>query len=170
MPYNANAVANYFLELAEEAEASISPMKLQKMVYFAHGWCLALLDELLVDEQIEAWRFGPVIRSLYGQFKHFGNMPITERAKLYKLLPGEKFRLKVTTPAIPDSPEAAPVRDLLDRVWEVYSPFTAIQLSNMTHQQGTPWRQVMDAHNGEPPKGTDIPAKWIRGYFAAMTK
>jgi len=44
-------------------------MKLQKLVYYAHGWHLALNNEPLIDEQVECWQYGPVISSLFHEFK-----------------------------------------------------------------------------------------------------
>ena len=54
----------------------VSPMKLQKLVYFAHGWHLAIHNRPLVNEQVEAWKFGPVFSDLYHQIKSFGNEKI----------------------------------------------------------------------------------------------
>src|SRR5947209_3400405 len=82
MPYDAKAIANYFLDLAEAEAKSLTPMKLQKLVYYAHGWHLALTGRPLLDEEIQAWSFGPVIRSLYNEFREFGAEPITRRACL----------------------------------------------------------------------------------------
>src|SRR5438093_7141533 len=80
MPYGAKAIANYFLELAEVKDQKIDPMKMQKLVYFAHGWCLALKEAPLITEKIEAWAYGPVIRTLYGAFKDLGSRDITHPA------------------------------------------------------------------------------------------
>jgi uncharacterized phage-associated protein len=55
-------VAKYFLSLTDEdAGDLISNLKLQKLVYYAQGFHLALYDELLFEETIEAWTHGPVI-------------------------------------------------------------------------------------------------------------
>lgn len=53
----------------------MSLLKLIKLVYLAYGWSIAL-DYRLFDEPIVAWKHGPVIRSLYHEFKHFGAAPI----------------------------------------------------------------------------------------------
>lgn len=54
--YSAKEIANYFLELS--AKKDISPLKIQKLVYIAHGWHLALYGEPLVqDELAEAWEY-----------------------------------------------------------------------------------------------------------------
>ena len=55
------AVANKFLELGErDGVSDITPMKLLKLVYIAHGWHLALSEgkKPLVNEASEAWKYG----------------------------------------------------------------------------------------------------------------
>jgi uncharacterized phage-associated protein len=87
MTHNPIAIANYFIELAK----FITPMKLQKLVYFAHGWCLALADKPLINEKIEAWQYGPVVSSLYREFKKYGNEGITSPAVEFKHLGDFKY-------------------------------------------------------------------------------
>ena len=77
-PYDALAVANEFLERANKAKRPITPMQLLKLVYFAHGWYLALENKALVKERFEAWKFGPVCRPIYREFKRFGMNPVRE--------------------------------------------------------------------------------------------
>src|ERR1700736_6544090 len=79
--YDARAVANYFLQRANAEGIPITPMAIQKLVYFAHGWMLAVYGRPLINQRIEAWEYGPVIRDLYQQFKRFGDLKITEPAK-----------------------------------------------------------------------------------------
>ena len=59
LPYKAITIAYYFLEQGERENIPISPMKLQKLIYFAHGWCLAIRREALIMESVEAWKYGP---------------------------------------------------------------------------------------------------------------
>ena len=74
----AAAVANEFLQLQDKNPGSshIDPMKLQKLIYYAHSWSLAVYGEPLIEEDIEAWSWGPVVRSVYLEFKDFGSKPI----------------------------------------------------------------------------------------------
>jgi uncharacterized phage-associated protein len=161
MGYSAKAVANYFLEKAKAEGESLSPMKLQKLVYFAHGWNLAVRDQPLINEDIQAWQFGPVIPSLYREFKQFGNSPITEEATDWEI---DWPMIKTTTPKINDME----TRELLDKVWEVYKKYTAVQLSNLTHLKGSPW-EVTWGENGVP-KHTPIPNQIIMDYFKTLRK
>ena len=83
-PYSAIAIANYFIQKSlDEKTDDLSPMKLQKLVYFAHAWYLIYQDGgKLINEAIEAWSYGPVINSVYHEFKHNGRNSITEKGSV----------------------------------------------------------------------------------------
>lgn len=157
MAYDAKAIANYFLDLAEGSGQTLNPMKIQKLVYFAHGWHLAAYNRPLIDEQVQAWRYGPVIPSLYHEFKQYGSGPITGRATTLECY--ESGSLRLVTPAVGDEE----VMSLLSTVWEVYKNYSAIQLSNLTHEKGSPWDQTFAQSEGR--KSVDIPDDLIRRYF-----
>ena len=138
--YSAIAVANEFLDIAEKESKWITPLKLQKLVYIAHGWCLGLLDKPLIDESIEAWEFGPVVPSVYHKFKSFGNKPITEKGYI-----NEYMGLKKNTPRIDVNDKT--MKLFMDKVWEVYGKYDAWSLSSLTHQPDTPWHLANSQHN-----------------------
>jgi len=149
MAYDAAAIANYFLDLADQKGTELDPMKIQKLVYFGHGWHLAFRDEPLIKERIEAWEYGPVIPPLYGQFKKFGNGPITERA-LKLEFESSKISYKVASiEGQADQQTTTFTKSLLDRIWEVYGSLTAIQLSNLTHEDGSPWAITIAKNPGQ---------------------
>ncbi len=153
MLHDTIAVANCILEIAATHDQFPTPMKLQKLVYFTHGWHLGLGQGALCDEEVEAWQWGPVFPSLYQAGKMWGSEPIRH------LLAA---RRGMRTPRIkPKEDRFAPV--LAARIWEVYGNMTASQLSRMTHQKGTPWREV----RGNPQRGGIIPNDLIRAYFMA---
>ena len=55
-------VAQYFLAKADEDAGDLmSNLKLQKLVYYAQGFALVLLEKPLFPERIEAWIHGPVV-------------------------------------------------------------------------------------------------------------
>ena len=62
--------AKYFLaQVSEDAGDLISNLKLQKLLYYAQGFHLALYDQPLFPEAIEAWTHGPVVPDLYRHYK-----------------------------------------------------------------------------------------------------
>lgn len=145
-PQSPFAIANYFIRKAAEAGVPLTPMKLIKLVYIAHGWYLALAGKPLLREPIEAWKYGPVIESLYHAFKRYGNTSLP---------------LSAATDAVITDNEHNDITRLLDKVWEKYSRLTAAQLSTITHQPETPWSQVYN------PNGLNIiiPDDIIRKHY-----
>lgn len=151
--YSAAHVANFFIGKAKEEGVSVSPMKLLKLVYIGYGWSYALLDRMLFEEPVEAWQHGPVIVSLYHEFKHRKDQPIVEMA-------GD-FDLETRTyiePQIPNDDEQALL--VLNRVWAIYKDVGAWALRNKTHEDGTPWSLAWASRNG-----ADIPPASIKVHF-----
>jgi uncharacterized phage-associated protein len=76
---SALTVAHRILELADEAGATITPMQLLKLVYISHGWMLGLYGKPLIDDEIQAWKYGPVIPKLYNAVRQFRDAPVVGR-------------------------------------------------------------------------------------------
>lgn len=164
MSFSADAVANEFLDLAASENIAISPMKLQKLVYYAHGWHLGLDEDKLIDEPIQAWRYGPVIQSLYREFKRFGSDPITEKALNARL---SNKQVTFWTPSLAaENPSCEFQKSVIAKIWSLYKSYTGGQLSTMTHQAGTPWHTVVSAFpKGTFLEGVTIPNELIKEYF-----
>ena len=160
MPHAAAAIANRFLDLARSTGASVDPMKLQKLVYFAHGWHLGLDHGALSRENAEAWRWGPVFPVLYHAAKRWGSGPIGSRLQEFEMHQGT---LRWNAPVVPEGTFA---QQLVDRVWEVYGGMSGIQLSQLTHATDGPWYRVWSARPGE--RSLVIPNEMIRDYFAGL--
>lgn len=159
--YPALSVANAFLDIAKEKGAQLTNMKLQKLLYFAHGWSLALRNQPLIDEQVEAWQYGPVFQSVYHEFKRFGASPISCKAS--ELIPVRFAEWQELEYPVPDSPE---VIDLLKSVWNTYGVFSAADLSRITHTEGSPWYRAFEESGGA--KNTDIPKEYIEEHFKEL--
>lgn len=72
--YSARDIANWFLgAIDRDAGDAITHLKLQKLVYYAQAWSLALPARgvPLFDEEMQAWAHGPVAESLFQE--HRGN-------------------------------------------------------------------------------------------------
>lgn len=62
----AASVSNYIISLLAP-DRDLETIKLQKLLYFAQGWSFALQGKQLFSDEFEAWKYGPVIRSIYYQ-------------------------------------------------------------------------------------------------------
>ncbi len=137
--YSASHIANFFLEKAKEEDMPITQMKLMKLVYIGYGWVYALLGRKLFEDSIQAWKHGPVIRTLYDEFKHYGNCSIEDFAVEFDYEEGV-----TTKPQVDESD--SDVKLVLEKVWGVYKHFSASALRKKTHEAGTPWQKVYDSH------------------------
>ncbi len=173
MSIDAKAVANYFLDLAATEGVALTPMKLQKLVYFAHGWHLGYTDKPLLNEVIQAWSFGPVIRSLYNEFREFGADPINRKAMESCPVEGPMgWELESYEPSIEDAKkdDTGFLKSLLKKVWEVYKNYSAVQLANLTHVTGSPWWRVNNRYSGQIPRYEVIPNETIGDYFRPLAR
>ena len=138
-------VAKYFLSLSdEEAGDTISNLKLQKLLYYAQGFHLALFSKSLFNEQIEAWTHGPVVPETYYDYKQYGANTIPNPTDFDpELIDGQS-------------------RDLLDEVYNVYGQYSAWKLRNMTHIE-SPW---VNAYNAAPSSLIDNTS--MESYFKTL--
>lgn len=126
MKYNPVTVANYFIQEKGKL-GKLTPMKLIKLTYLAYGWYLALNNgnQTLINEKPQAWDYGPVFPSLYDSLKRFG------RTEIDSILPYENEEVIESVDA-----------KFLNKIWSLYGKYDGVQLSAMTHSEGTPWRKV----------------------------
>jgi len=140
-------VANRLLQLAQSTGSTLTPMQLIKLVYMCHGWMLGLYGRPLIREQVQAWKYGPVIPELYRHLRQYGGGPVTQ------LLPSS------------DEPGFSPLEaNLIEQVYAQNAGYDGVQLSEMTHQIGSPWHQTWDPEVWNKV----IPSEIIRAYHARL--
>ena len=159
MPYHSSlAIANEFLRRADAEGRPLSNMQLQKLVYLAHGWNLAVNGDPLIEDSFEAWDFGPVARRLYSALRKYGSGQVTDRLRWGDdtNFPGDDAGL-ATADLTHD--EVA----VIDRVWETYGAFPAFKLSALTHSERSPWQ-----HYYRRGRNQVIDNNRIYDYFAEL--
>ena len=146
--FDAIYIANYFINLGILNDAPLSPMKLQKVLYFANGMNLALTGKPLIREAVEAWQYGPVVESVYHKFKEWGSRPITKPQPSGNIEP-DKMTL-----------------DLLSAVWNITKNIDPIKLSNWTHLKDSPWDQAFQNAGGKTNYNAPISNELMKRYFS----
>lgn len=140
-------VANFFITVGLMNEGTeMTNARINKLLYFAQGWHLAKTGEPLFNEKIEAWDYGPVIHSVYSEFKRYGKNIITE--------PSENFNLNLMQD---DDFE------FLSDVFTNYSDFSTSALINLTHKKDSPWDKTY-IHG----RNIVIPVRLMKEYFEAL--
>lgn len=132
---------------------SLTNLSLQKLAYFCHGWHLAIFDAPLVDEAFEAWRFGPVLPSVYHKLKVFSS----------NWIPSD-YPLVLSEAPLDTTSEAS---KLIDRVLEVYGNYSGFDLVNLSHHSDGPWSSVWQ---GGGLSSSVIDDESIKQYFKSLAK
>lgn len=150
------AVANAFLEKSND----MTLLKLLKLCYIAQGFSLAILNRpIFEDDHIEAWKYGPVIPSLYHEFKRFKGDIINIKSFYIELT--DDFDFNNTTPQLTDEND----KKIIEIVWNMYGKYSANELVSMTHKRGTPWDLVYI-----PNENRVIPAELIKKYYKMLVE
>lgn len=71
-------VANHIIQWHLSRQLSITPLRVVKLTYVANGFYLALFERSIFNENIQAWKYGVMIPSVYGAFGHYGSKSIKE--------------------------------------------------------------------------------------------
>ena len=151
-PYDSRGVANVILRYANDAGKKLTPMQLIKLVYLANGWSLAFLGRPLINEDVQAWQYGPVIPNVYRAFNRYGSAPITDYAK--------QMFTDLAYPADLDEDE----KKVVHAVVNSYGHIHAFQLSAKMHEPGTPWTKTF---NEKGPYSV-IPPSLIKEHFVEL--
>lgn len=148
---NAIDIARYMLYLAagEPEPEGLTPMRLQKLLYYAQGWRLALTGQPLFDSPIEAWTHGPVVRTVYPRFADYGGSPIA-------------FHESSDGAELPDE-----IRAYVREVWESLRQHSAGQLRRMTHSE-SPWLDARHELGPDDASNTVISQQAMRDHFVSV--
>ena len=168
------AACNYFIEQARSEGRRITPMQAIKLVYFAHAYALAILDKPLIDDHVEAWKFGAVIPSLYHSLKQFGSDPITapildteQVDYIDRLIKSPEELAREYPKAICQTNFSKEETEVMNSIWALYKDKDAFELSAIIHQPNTPWTQVWE-EKGKYTHGAIISDALIKDYYTRL--
>lgn len=125
-------IANALIQEANKRSLSVSNMKLQKLTYLAYGLYMDVKKEKLFPEEIQAWKYGPVIPELYHSFKLYHANPI----------PNGHYLINDVETNI-----TSEIKDLVEAVIDMHGNKSAGELVDFTHREGTPWSKAYQAGN-----------------------
>lgn len=144
-------VIAYIFERLEE----VTPLMLQKLLYFIQGIYLALRGEPLFDEDCRAWVHGPVYPEVYNMFKDFKYNPIDDPR--FALLEGRGASL------LDDE------RHIIDLVLNTFGMYGAKVLERITHRED-PWKDARKGYADGIPGNELLPKESIMKYYRNVHK
>lgn len=148
--YSVFDIADFFIRIAskklidDQLTEGITPLKLQKILYFAQAVYLSIYDKALFDEEIQAWQYGPVIKEVYIKYSEHKNNPITIFDSNHKITDKK-------------------IAEFLKSVWDLFGKYSAYELINITHNH-KPWK---DSYV-EGIKDIIIEKETLRDYYKGL--
>lgn len=150
--FSVNQIADYFLsKVSTDKGDSISPLKLQKLVYYAQAWNCTIFDSPLFEEKIEAWVHGPVVPSLYARFADVCRNCVID--------------IPNTALDIIKFPEN--IDQLLSEVQCEYGEHSASYLEALTHSE-TPWIEARGSLKPYERSNGEITKESMKSFYGEM--
>lgn len=121
-------VATYFIQLAsaETEQNPLTPLGLQKLLYYAQGWSIVLRKKsLFQDAKIQAWIDGPVVPKMHATLAEHSNGNGTISAQ-------EFLHEPVLT---------KDERKFIESIWKAYKKYSDITLRAMSRSE-PPWKDA----------------------------
>ena len=128
-------LSNNILRRTFKENVPVTPMKLQKLLYFVSCEYVKITDRELLSEDFCVWQYGPVLPSVYNEFKVFHGSRITKYAKDAN---GDSFAYNEST--------APNLRTAIDCVWTFFKDRSGPELSLITHEDGSGWSCAFERH------------------------
>lgn len=148
MAYSSLSVGNAFIEIANQHNKKLNQIQLQQLVFFAHGYTLAFLNRNLLNEEVNVWTFGAVIKPLYETLRP----ALLKNGVIPNVIPDQ--------PTIPKTSEEFKI---IEKVYEAYGIFNRKELTDIAFNIGSPCSQIWE----KEPFGT-VPNHKIRNYYLKL--
>ncbi|WP_153124701.1 Panacea domain-containing protein [Peribacillus tepidiphilus] len=147
-------VAKFILSVAPT-----SHLKLQKLLYFSYARFLLRTGEKLFKEPIVAFKYGPVVESVFHKFKVHGSSVIDYKEDETMSISTDEHAVTPSFMKIASSEHGLIALDCILDVLSDYSKMTATELVEKTHIKGGPWDRVY-----KPGRNSLIPDDLITQY------
>jgi uncharacterized phage-associated protein len=154
-PYTANQIADWFIsEIEREKGDHVSHLKIQKLVYYAQAWHYTICGIALFNEPIQAWKRGPVIRSVYKRFIDI--LPFSEIQSKTAIIPGLILPTGKTL-------------DILVDVRKEYGDCSSSYLEKLTHRED-PWLMARGKLSRSAKGEAEITLESMKHYYSARLR
>jgi uncharacterized phage-associated protein len=124
----------------------IDNLKLQKLLYYAQAWHLAIFGTPILAEQIEAWVHGPVVPEVFRLYRDYQWNPIPA--------------------SVPSGQLPTGLGKHVTEVLMAYGDFTGLQLERLTHSE-RPWQAARGGLPPDAPSHNVITHQSMKEYYRA---
>jgi len=145
MKPTAAEIAAAILKECGKRAIAVSNLKLQKLLYYCEAWSLALHDESLFNDPIEAWVHGPVVPTVFHLYKD-SRWAAIDQAKTAAAV-GEEL-------------------NHIDAVIDAYGKFSAWDLERLTHSE-EPWMHARQGLDPDVPSHNQISRDAMKAFYSS---
>lgn len=138
MALSPTIVCNNILQRAFTENIPVTPMKLQKLLYFVSCEYVKATNTNMLSENFCVWQYGPVLPSVYFEFQSFHGNNITTYAQDAE---GNSYAYNEET--------SPPLKGAIDRIWRRFKNMDGIHLSKITHEDGSGWSRAFERRETE---------------------
>lgn len=115
----------------------VSPLKLQKLLYYSQVWYYVKYKKQLYRDNIFAWIFGPVVYSVWNEYR------FVKRNENIPHIKGNNHFL------------AKDIEEHLEEIWNIYGKLSGAQLVELTHNE-VPWKNSRQGLLNSQPSMTEV--------------
>jgi len=131
-------VAKYII-----SKGAVTNLKLQKLLYLSYERYLLRVKKKLFKEDILAWRYGPVVKSVYHEYKTHKSEAISDLDDDIEIIENnEELTKPLSYLRLLSSDIGLEGISIIDEVIKEYKDTTAYELVELTHEEGRPWSRV----------------------------
>lgn len=156
--YTASDIARYVVNYSNSRHYSISNLKLQKLLYYIQAGFLVEKGHECFSDEISSWQHGPVVRSVYNEYRRYTNMPIPEQ-RVYNVIDVRDGKLVIVPREFSEEDFREEDKELMNRIIDGMGGCDAWSLVRRTHEE-EPWKAVHQYNE-------EITQESIRQYFSA---
>ncbi len=152
MTLSINDVCDFIIvKVAGDEAAPLNLLKLQKLVYYAQAWHLAIHDKPLFEGRFQAWVHGPLNRALFDRF--------AAQKTLYSAVDTSDIQADFDMNRVPVESQR-----FLDTVLDEYAGLTGSQLEEMTHNE-QPWIEARQGYRPSQRCEKEISQETMRRFY-----
>jgi uncharacterized phage-associated protein len=145
----AQTIAERFVFLCQEHGDVLTNLKLQKFVYYAQAWFLALNSKPLFNDDFQAWPNGPIQPNVFARFRQFGAGPITLGGA------SPKFSSKI--------------EEHIKDVMQSYGRLSAFEIDLLACQE-SPWMNARKGLDPDEPSSNLIEKSAMQKFYKAKLR
>ena len=134
-------IADYFITKANDMGHPLDNLRLQKYLYYFEAMMLVEAGNSLIEESFEKWQYGPVLPSVYYEYKQFGNADILKPMEHFIIEDWDNLEFKETTFDILkfENEITSREKELIEQLIQTLNSYRTFELVNMTHEHDE-WR------------------------------